>query len=40
MKEYKYIEILSYLTLLNFGVLKNITLKHKNKIVIIRAGKI
>ena len=29
-----------YLTFLNFGVLKNITLKLKNKIVIVRAGRI
>ena len=33
-------EIFFYLTFLNFGVLKNIILKLKNNIEIVRAGKI
>ena len=35
-----YSEILGYLTFLNFGVLKNIVLKLKNNIEIVRAGTI
>ena len=36
----RYSENLGYLTFLNFGVLKNIIFKLKNKIEIVRTGKI
>tara|TARA_B100000401_G_scaffold260586_1_gene177331 strand:+ start:196 stop:312 length:117 start_codon:yes stop_codon:yes gene_type:complete len=36
----KYSGVIDYLIFLNFGVLKNIILKLKNNIEIVRAGKI